>query len=131
MNVRLSRNSSRSQVMVVIAALALLCAGVAFAHIKALKTQPEEGAELTRPVRALRVWLSAEPNVEASKLGLSGPAGALEIEGLHSMGESDLMGRVVGSMPDGEYTATWESQGEDGHARSGEWKFTVKRPVKE
>ena len=129
MSVPSSRFSPRLRVAVYLALLAtFLGAGVAFAHIKAVKTQPEEGALLTRPVRALRVWLSAEPNVEVSKLSLTGPAGKLEITGLHSMGDNDLMGRVVGSMPDGEYTATWESAAvEDGHVRNGEWKFTVQR----
>lgn len=102
-------------------------AGVVLAHILLEKTEPADGETLTRPPRALRVWFNRPPDVEASQLTLVGPAGELELEGLHTMGENDLMVRIVGRVPDGEYTATWKAAGDDGHVREGEWKFTVER----
>ena len=59
--------------------------------------------------------------------GLTGPEGEWTLEGLHTRGENDLMVRVVGRVPDGEYLAKWKAQGDDGHVRQGEWKFTLKR----
>ncbi len=109
------------------ALFALLLAAAAFAQLKALKTSPEEGAALNGPARTLRVWFNQEPDLPLSKLELEGPAGAMNVEGLHTMGEKDLMARVSGRMPDGSYTARWQTAGDDGHVLTGEWTFTVDR----
>ena len=99
----------------------------AYAHLKASKTSPEDGATLSGPVRTLRVWFNQEPDVPLSKLELEGPAGPMKVEGLHTMGEKDLMARVSGRMPDGAYTARWKTAGDDGHVLTGEWSFTIDR----
>ena len=109
------------------ALLAVLLATAAYAHLKASKTSPEDGATLSGPVRTLRVWFNQEPDVPLSKLELEGPAGPMNVEGLHTMGEKDLMARVSGRMPDGAYTARWQTAGDDGHVLTGEWSFTIDR----
>lgn len=109
------------------AALVLLLATAAWADLEASKTSPEDGATLSGPVRTLRVWFNQEPDVPSSKLELEGPAGPMKVEGLHTMGEKDLMARVSGRMPDGSYTARWETVGDDGRMLTGEWTFTVDR----
>ena len=81
----------------------------------------------TRPPQHLRVFFDVEPDPSKSSLKLAGPEGELEIEGLHTMGERDLMGRIVGRVGDGEYTASWTATGIDGSTSEGQWKFTVKR----
>ena len=111
----------------VLAFLLLGLAGAAYAHFKVAKTEPGDGVVVDRPVRELRVWFSQEPDAALSKLELVGPNGALQVQGLHTMGEKDLMGSVVGTMPDGEYTVKWQAAGDDGHVLKGEWKFIVKR----
>ncbi len=108
-------------------ALLLALATAAFAHLKVSNTSPEDGAELTGPVRTLRVWFNQEPDLPLSKLELTGPNGPLSVEGLHTMGEKDLMARVSGRMPDGSYTAKWQTAGDDGHVLTGEWTFTIDR----
>ncbi len=108
-------------------ALLLLLATAAFAHLKVSNTNPEDGAKLSGPVRTLRVWFNQEPDVPLSKLELTGPTGPLNVEGLHTMGEKDLMARVSGRMPDGSYTAKWQTAGDDGHVLTGEWTFTIDR----
>jgi len=92
-----------------------------------VSTDPEDGAVLSRPARSLRVWFEETPAVETSSLALTGPAGDLEVTGLHTMGENDLMARVVGPMPDGEYTATWRIRQEDGDEVEGTWTFEIQR----
>ena len=109
------------------AALLLVLATAAFAHLKVSNTSPEDGATLSGPVRTLRVWFNQEPDVPLSKLELEGPAGSMNVEGLHTMGEKDLMARVTGRMPDGSYTARWRTAGDDGHVLTGEWSFTIDR----
>lgn len=118
---------NRSRLLLFSTFLLLAFATIAFASIEAKQTLPEDGAVSSKPVRSLRVWFSEEPNVEASKIELQGPNGPLDVTGLHTMGEKDLMGRVVGAMPDGEYTAKWTASGDDGEALEGSWSFTIQR----
>ncbi len=108
-------------------ALTLTISAAAFAHLKALRTSPEDGAALSGPVRTLRVWFNQAPDVPLSKLELEGPDGPLRVEGLHTMGEKDLMARVAGRIPNGSYTARWQTAGDDGHVLTGEWTFTIQR----
>lgn len=120
--------SRRPRLLAVLTTLLLLgLAAAAYAHFKVAKTEPADGAVVDRPVRDLRVWFTQQPDVALSKLELTGPSGALQVQGVHSMGEKDLMGSVVGTMPDGQYTAKWKAAGDDGHVLEGEWKFSVKR----
>ena len=121
------RHRFRTASALVAAALFLVLATAAFAHLKAVNTSPEDGATLSGPVRTLRVWFNQEPDLPLSKLELEGPQGEMKLEGLHTMGEKDLMVRVTGRMPDGSYTARWQTAGDDGHVLKGEWKFTVDR----
>ncbi len=105
---------------------ATLGAAPAEEPIAVVATEPEDGAVVDRPVRSLRVWFDRSPDVALSQLTLSGPAGELEVTGLHTMGEDDLMAQVVGRMPDGEYTAGW-TVGSGEQAQQGSWTFEVRR----
>ena len=88
---------------------------------------PKDGATLSRPARSLRVWFADTPVVDKCKLELEGPSGTLDVTGLHTMGDDDLMARVSGAMPDGSYTARWTFVGSDGKEKTGSWTFEVKR----
>lgn len=121
------RHCIRRAVTLGAVALLLVLATAAFAHLKVSNTSPEDGATLSGPVRTLRVWFNQEPDLPLSKLELTGPNGPLSVEGLHTMGEKDLMARVAGRMPDGSYTAKWQTAGDDGHVLTGEWTFTIDR----
>lgn len=106
----------------------LLVAGVASAHLKVTSSDPADGSTVDRPVRSVRVFFSQEPDVALSKLEIVGPEGAqVEVKGMHTMGDKDLMATVSGRMPDGEYTIKWQTAGDDGHVQEGELKFTLKR----
>jgi methionine-rich copper-binding protein CopC len=118
---------SKARISIVLFALVALFASVALAHILVDRTEPADGAIVSRPPSSLRVWFKRAPDVSKSELKLEGPTGEMKLEGLHTMGEDDLMVRIVGKMIDGEYTAHWKSAGDDGHEREGSWKFTVKR----
>jgi methionine-rich copper-binding protein CopC len=109
-----------------IAAAALLIAAAAWA-LDAQRMDPAKDTILTRPPQHLRVFFDVLPDPAKSELHLVGPEGELKLEGLHTMGENDLMVRIVGRVADGDYTASWKATGTDGSTSSGEWKFTVKR----
>lgn len=123
----MTRPHRRAKIGLLAVALGVALATAAYAHLKVLKTLPEAGAVVDRPVRELRAWFNQEPDLALSKLELEGPNGALEVSALHTMGEKDLMAQVAGTMPDGAYTARWQTAGDDGHVQKGEWAFTVKR----
>ena len=108
-------------------ATAAASAGVVAEDSVAKDTTPKDGDTLTRPARSLRVWFTSTPVVDKSKLELEGPNGSLEVTGLHTMGDDDLMARVSGAMPDGSYTAKWTFVGSDGKEHTGSWTFEVKR----
>jgi methionine-rich copper-binding protein CopC len=106
--------------------VALIGAAGAWA-IEAQRMDPERDAILTRPPQHLRVFFDVLPDPAKSQLTLAGPEGELQLEGIHTMGENDLMIRIVGRVADGEYTAHWKAVGTDGSTSEGEWKFVVKR----
>ncbi len=99
----------------------------ASAQIKISGSTPEDGAELDGPVRTVRVWFDQAPVVAESTLELSGPGNRARIEGIHTMGENDLMGRVTGPMPNGEWTMSWTAVGPDGETQTGSVSFSVDR----
>ena len=99
----------------------------AAAQITLEGSTPEDGAALENPVRTVRVWFDQAPVVAQSTLEISGPGNRATVEGLHTMGENDLMGRVTGPMPDGEWTMTWTAVGPDGEEQTGTITFTVQR----
>lgn len=109
-----------------IALLAALIATAAWA-LDAQRMDPGKGDTLSRPPQHLRVFFDVEPDPAKSELKLVGPEGELKLEGLHTMGENDLMVRIVGRVADGEYTASWKATATDGSTSEGEWKFVVKR----
>ncbi len=71
----------------------------------AQRMDPAKDATLSRPPQHLRVFFDVEPDLPRVQLTLVGPEGELKVEGLHTMGENDLMVRIVGRVADGEYTA--------------------------
>ena len=111
-----------------LAALFALLAGPAAAQITLAGSTPEDGAALDGPVRTVRVWFDTAPPVDQSTLEIAGPGNRAKVEGLHTMGENDLMGRVTGPMPNGEWKMTWTIVGADGKTQTGTVSFTVQRP---
>ena len=100
---------------------------LAEAQIELRGSTPEDGTALDGPVRTVRVWFDEAPEVAKSTLTISGPGNRAKIEGLHTMGENDLMGRVTGPMPNGEWTMTWTAVAAVGEERTGTVTFTVQR----
>ena len=97
------------------------------AQIALLGSTPGQDADLSGPVRTVRVWFDVAPVMSESRLEITGPGNRATVEGVHTMGENDLMGRVSGPMPDGEWTMTWTAAGPDGESQTGSITFTVDR----
>ena len=111
------RRAGAAEALVLVGLAFVLLAGQASAQIKLEGSTPPDGAALDGPDRTVRVWFETAPPVDGSSLAISGPGNRAKIEGLHTMGENDLMGRVTGPMPNGEWTMTWTTVGADGEAK--------------
>ncbi|HVR28975.1 MAG TPA: copper resistance protein CopC [Thermoanaerobaculia bacterium] len=117
----------RALIQLAILLFAGLGAAAAASALQAQRMDPGRGETLSRPPQHLRVFFDVLPDPAKSELTLRGPEGELRVEGLHTMGENDLMARIVGRVADGEYTARWRAVGTDGSTSEGEWRFVVKR----
>ncbi len=138
------RHASSYLVTILALALSLGTGVAAYAHhdaghgesadesvTRVVRSFPEVGAVLERPPRGIHLWFSETVGSADMTLTLEGPEGtALKIVGVHAMGDDDLMGRVEGDMPDGEYHLRWTRVGEDEAASSasGQVTFRVQRP---
>ncbi len=90
-----------------------------------LRSYPAEGEVLEAPLKSLHLWFSEAPAAAAEVEVLTvGEGASPRVEGLHSMGDDDLMAWVRGDMPDGQYRLVWSMDGQ-----SGEVSFSVKRPA--
>jgi methionine-rich copper-binding protein CopC len=118
---------ARPKILFFVLVSLLAAATLALLAIDQERTEPEDGATLSRPPQNLRIWFSEAPIPSESTVELIGPSGPKELQGLHTMGYNDLMVRIVGRVEDGEYTAKWTTPDADGRTKSGEWHFTVKR----
>ena len=99
---------------------------VLVAHMKVEKTEPANGATLTTAPPHVQLWLTEKPDLKVTKVELSGPSGKVTLGPAHTMSEKTLMAAVTGKMPDGKYTVSWQTAGNDGHVQKGSFAFTVK-----
>ncbi len=76
--------------------------------VEVLRSEPAAGAVLERSVRAVRVWFNELPMSENMNLVIEGEGRSIAVEGVHTMGEKDLMGMVSESLPDGRYELRWQ-----------------------
>ncbi|MFN7985205.1 MAG: copper resistance protein CopC [Vicinamibacterales bacterium] len=96
------------------------------AHMKIEKSTPAANAVVTSPQTQVQVFFSEAPDLKVSKMEIKGPSAKTKLSALHVMDKS-LMAMVEGEMPDGVYTVSWTTAGDDGHVQKGDFTFTVKR----
>jgi methionine-rich copper-binding protein CopC len=97
------------------------------AHMAFEKSEPAPDATVTAAPRALKVWFTEAPDPAVSKIEMRGPSGAVTLGGFHTMADKSMMAMVEGALPDGRYTVSWQSAGNDGHIQTGEFAFTVRK----
>ncbi len=106
---------------------ALVLSVIVQAHAKLEKSEPADKATLSAPPPHLQLWFNEKPDVKTSKIELRGTSGPVKLGPVHSMDAKTLMAVVSGDMPDGSYTASWQTAGNDGHVLKGEFTFSLKR----
>lgn len=108
-------------------AVAVLSASVLLlGHSKLEKTEPAANATITAPPPHVALYFSEVPDAAVSKMDIKGPSEKVKLVQTHVMGKS-LMAHIEGEMADGLYTVSWQTAGNDGHPRKGEFAFTLKR----
>ena len=96
------------------------------AYSPLLRAEPENGSELNRAPRTLRLYFDSLPNVSQSSLRLVGPNGEHQLRGLHTMADNDLMIEIMEPVTIGEYQLEWVTVVEnDPSTYSGVFNFTV------
>ena len=91
-------------------------------NYQVLKSQPTAGEVLTDKLHGVRIWFDKPPSEQVS-VTIEGGASSIPVQGVHSMGEDDLMGMVQSVLEDGDYVVAWQI----GDTR-GEIPFKVAKP---
>jgi len=108
-------------------ALTILIAGQAFAHANLTGADPADKAIVASP-DALNLTFNETPNLEFSKVRLTGPEGkdiGMEAPMLMNS-DKTIMVPVSDTLEPGLYTVNWSVLSVDGHKLKGAYTFTVK-----
>jgi len=97
------------------------------AHTKLEKSDPADGATVTKAPTMVQLFFNEKPDLKVSKVELTGPSGKVELGPAHSMADKDIMAAIKGALGNGKYTVTWQAAGSDGHVQKGEFSFTVQK----
>jgi copper resistance protein C len=97
------------------------------AHTKLEKSDPANGATVTKSPTMVQLFFNEKPDLKVSKVEVTGPSGKVELGPAHSMADKDIMAAVKGAMSNGKYTVSWQAAGKDGHVQKGEFSFTVQQ----
>jgi methionine-rich copper-binding protein CopC len=118
----------RTGAVAVVLALVLLAltAGQTLAHTELVAADPAFGAQLIEPPELIRLTFS-EPLQPGSTFALYGEEFAL-VEGLVVHINPEVTTELMATAPPlepGLYTVQWTAVGNDGHAATGSYNFTV------
>ena len=105
--------------------LVVAAVAIAMAHLAPTRTMPEAESVVTESPGQLQVWFTQDPDSAVSQLTLEGPDGQVEIGETTVAEEKSLVAMVPVQLAPGSYTVGWRSAGDDGHARRGDFAFTV------
>jgi methionine-rich copper-binding protein CopC len=111
----------------ILIALSLAAVATVVAHMKAAKSQPAADSTVTSSPARVQVWFTQAPDPKLSKLEVTGPAGAVKLNGFRVNDDKSIVATVEGTLADGRYTVRWQSAGDDGHVQKGEFAFSVKQ----
>ena len=106
--------------------LVFVAVATAMAHLAVTKTMPEADATLTESPEQLQVWFTQDPDPAISKLTLQGSGGEVALGETVVADEKSLVAAVPTDLAPGSYTVSWRSAGDDGHARRGDFVFTLR-----
>lgn len=107
--------------------LCLLFPNPVLAHSALKAASPGDSDNLSAAPRELRLSFNEVVELAVSRLGLTGPQGAVALApiAVHPDSASVLIAGIKGPLVAGSYTVNWQVVGADGHPVRGEYAFTV------
>lgn len=110
--------------------LAAVTRGDAFAvpHLALSKSEPLADSTVTVAPKQLKLWFSEPVHVAMTSVRLVAQDSAnvvLDKPTQATAAGSPVVFPVKGAMKAGQYRASWKTMGNDGHAVSGEFRFTL------
>jgi hypothetical protein len=110
---------------VLVAAVSLLSAGVAFAHAFMTRSEPPVGAELHASPPAVVISFTEAVEPSFSTIEVEGPGGKIETGTPHAMGDGRRLAVELPKLAPGTYTVIWHATSVDTHKTEGKFQFTV------
>lgn len=95
------------------------------AHTKLQKSEPAENATVSAPLKTVQIWFNEKLDVKVSKIGITGPSGAVKTGAVQVKDEKSIAASVEADLANGQYTVAWQTAGADGHVLKGEYSFSV------
>jgi hypothetical protein len=100
-------------------------------HLELLRSQPARDTTVAATPASLKLWFSEPPETAISSIRLTGPDSAVVTLGkltLDKATNAPLVAPVTGKMKPGRQKVAWRTMGDDGHAVTGEFVFTLAPP---
>lgn len=104
----------------------LLVPGAWMLHTRLEKSLPEKNSTVRESPRQIRLWFSARPEVELSKILLVGPDGTAVPVG-ETVATNDTLSvaaAVQAPLEPGVHTVVWRTASKDGHVVRGRFQFS-------
>ena len=110
----------------IVAAVAIVVTGTAFAHSKQEVTVPHDGAVLAGPPDVVSIAFDAPMRITVIQL-TSDAGDTFELERSDDMRPVTDFRAIPPLLPNGRYTVDWRGLSADGHAMKGRFSFEVAR----
>ncbi len=105
--------------------VAIGAATPAWAHSRLLRTDPADGATLTRPVATVTLTFNERVRGRFSTVVVTGPGDISYSRGAVQVVDTDVQQRVY-PLRSGNYRVAWRAVSADGHPVQGEFGFTLR-----
>lgn len=107
--------------------LAMAATTTVLAHMKLSKAMPAAGAVVAGKPAKVQIWFTQAPDRAVSKLTLKGSGGEVKLGAVTVEADKSMSATVDGATPDGTYTVSWQTAGDDGHLQKGDYTFSVRQ----
>ncbi|MGH7503374.1 MAG: CopD family protein [Longimicrobiales bacterium] len=96
-------------------------------HDRLVRSEPAQGDTLDVVPTTLRLTFSRAVTLDAARVSLAGPGGAVELRTLALEPDSPaiVLAAITGRVTAGQHQVVWQILGEDGHPVHGEFTFVI------
>lgn len=116
--------STRRELLLVVAGVAVGAVAPVFAHLGVRKSEPANKSTIASSPERITIWFNQAPALAVSSFALEGPKGAVKLGDVAAGEEQSLTAAVLEPLQAGPHTLTWKTAGNDGHVITGTRVFT-------